>query len=313
MKHISFTKKVCYLSLCVWAGLASSCIKEDLDACYNLTLKVENADGGDITTYGLVEDASVYVFDENLNYLETRHLDKDFILSKSEIQFSQYPDNKKLKLVAWGNMAGQNQTVSEAQKIEDLKLMLKKQDGMAQSPDSLYYGSKEVVTQGSGIAGGNGELPIRLKTSTVTMKTIGLPTAVQTYGLKSASAFDFYMNRTLDTYDYAGSLTGDSIAYHPEGVYDANQEWMSKGIVDKPDRGGKQNTFAGQNLSFSIYKNGELLQTVTEAFNVDTGKNEPFRVDEGGRLDVLFEFKEGTISARMIITPWGVVDQDIEF
>ena len=40
----------------------------------------------------------------------------------------------------------------------------------------------------------------------------------------------------------------------------------------------------------------------------------PFEITEAGRLDVQILFGEdGNISARMRITPWGVVDDNIEF
>ena len=86
-------------------------------------------------------------------------------------------------------------------KQDDLKVQLKSsEDGFAQSPDSLYFGTKEVTSLGSGIVGGDGQVVIRLKTGTYTIKTLGLNNALKSYGLKSAADFDFYINRTLDTH-----------------------------------------------------------------------------------------------------------------
>lgn len=42
MKHILFTKKLLLSVVALFAIIATSCIKEDLDQCYTLKLKVEN-------------------------------------------------------------------------------------------------------------------------------------------------------------------------------------------------------------------------------------------------------------------------------
>ena len=298
----------------VLAAMLTGCIKDDLAECSKLTLKVEGLNGMDImdiTSLGLVEDATLYIFDENRKLLETRNLSKDFILAKEVIKLDNYPDNTKLHIVAWGNLKGGNQSVTDPKQLDDLKVELNSSvDGFALSPDCLYFGTKEVTSLGSGIVGGDGQVVIRLKTGTYTIKTLGLNNALKSYGLKSAADFDFYINRTLDTHDNSGALTGDSVAYHPEGTYDTAQEWLTTGVIDKAMFGGKQNSFAGEDLGISITrKDGRVNKTVYVDDNGD-----PFEIPEGGRLDVLLLFGEdGTISAKMRITPWGVVEEDIIF
>ena len=76
MKHILFTKELLLSAVALFAIIATSCIREDLDQCYTLKLKVENIKGDDITEYGWMESTDLYIFDENLNYLEKRSLDK---------------------------------------------------------------------------------------------------------------------------------------------------------------------------------------------------------------------------------------------
>lgn len=314
MKHITCIKQSLLLVAAVLAAMLTGCIKDDLAECSKLTLKVEGLNGTDImdiTSLGLVEDATLYIFDENRKLLETRNLSKDFILAKEVIKLDNYPDNTKLHIVAWGNLKGGNQSVTDPKQLDDLKVQLKSsEDGFAQSSDSLYFGTKEVTSLGSGIVGGDGQVVIRLKTGTYTIKTLGLNNALKSYGLKSAADFDFYINRTLDTHDNSGALTGDSVAYHPEGTYDTAQEWLTTGVIDKAMFGGKQNSFAGEDLGISITsKDGRVNKTVYVDDNGD-----PFEIPEGGRLDVLLLFGEdGTISAKMRITPWGVVEEDIIF
>ena len=141
MKHILFTKELLLLVVALFAIIATSCIKEDLDQCYTLKLKVENIKGDDITEYGWMESTDLYIFDENLNYLEKRRLDKNFIRSRNEIVLDGYTADRSLRIVAWGNVnaLGEKQSVSEAQTIEDLKVMLKSQDGLAVTPDKNMF------------------------------------------------------------------------------------------------------------------------------------------------------------------------------
>ena len=315
MKHISLLKQSLLLAAAAFTALFTGCINEDLAECSKLTIQVQNAAGEDITNLGMVEDATLYFFDTNNNLIEKRIVDKNFILNHTVVDLSNYKDNTKLHIVAWANLKSDNQTVADPKSLNELSLSLKSANGYAVSPDSLYYGNKDVTSLGSGITGGDGYIPVKIKTGSLSIKTSGLSDAVRFYGLKSATDFNYYMTRTLNAYDYAGIQTGDSVTYNPAGEYDSSQEWETQGVQDQYSKGGKQNVFAGTNLGVTLKSTtGSLNAQVTEALNVETGKMEPLMVNEGGRLDVLIEFGvDGTISAKMRITPWGVVDDGIVF
>ena len=82
MKTILYTKKVLSLILLTVAIFTTGCIKDDMDECSNLTLKVVNYQNDDVTPLGAVKDVSLYVFDENKTLLETVQLDEDFIKNR---------------------------------------------------------------------------------------------------------------------------------------------------------------------------------------------------------------------------------------
>lgn len=317
MKHRSFIKQNLIFTTGLWAVLATGCIKEDLEPCadqHRLTLKVENRIGDDITPLGIVSNASLYIFDENLNYLETRKLDKDFMATRQEIRLDNYAADKKLHIIAWANMKTDNQAISNAKTLTNLKLMLKSRAGVAEAPDSLYFGYKKVQTATGGIAG-NDTLTIRLKTGTYTIKTLGVQNLLKAYRLKSTDTFGFTVNRALNTYNATGTQTGDSVAFIPPVLLNTKtSEWMTDGPFDaghELDRGGKQNIFASKSLSVTIYRNGQPLKTVYEGA-LGTGEIQPLSVNEGGRLDLQITFDEsGSISVQMTIAPWGVIDQDV--
>lgn len=313
MKHISFIKRNLILAFGAFVFLGTGCIKESLDPCYKLYLRAENVRGDDITVLGQVRDVSLYVFDENENYLETRALDKNFITTRQEIVLTNYPADKKLHLVAWGNLGDKtNQQITEPKTLNDLKLMLKSNNGIAQSPDSLYYGSKEVLATGGGVSQ-NDTLVVRIKTGTITIKTEGVQNIT-----KSPDELGFAMDNTLDTYDAAGEQTGSEVSYQPGSMYDASiSEWRTTGEVSAETvgkAGGMQNVFPGDDLTFTLSRNGSDLMKVNKLLNVETGVEETPSVPAGGRLDIIFKFADdGTISARMRVSPWGVVNEDIDF
>ena len=60
MKSI-LTKKGLFLALVAVMVLATGCIKEDLDECYKLTLKVVNHKGDDITALSVVSEAKLFI------------------------------------------------------------------------------------------------------------------------------------------------------------------------------------------------------------------------------------------------------------
>lgn len=304
MKHISSIKQCLLAALFIWVLGTTGCIKEDLDACYKLRLKVEK-NGNDITSSGYVDNASLYIFDENLNYLETRKLDKDFIVARKVIELP-YPENRKLKIVAWGNETNGRQEVSEAERIEELKVMLKSQNGLAQTPDSLYYGNKQVVTKAGGIADADAEIVIRPKVGTFTVQTIGLEYKLRSLGLKAAGEMDYTMDRTLSGFDYQGELIGDSVYYVPRsGWNDTGKEWITP---------VEETMCAGENLKVKLSMGNVTLGSALEAEDSETKVVGPIVCREGKLTEVILRFAEdGTLSARMRITPWGAVRDSIKF
>lgn len=302
MKHILFTKKLLLSAVVLLAVMATGCIKEDLDQCYTLKLKVENIKGDDITEYGWMESTDLYIFDENLNYLEKRNLDKNFIRSRNEIVLDGYTADRSLRIVAWGNVnaLGENHTVSEAQKIEDLKVMLKSDNGLAVNPDSLYYGSEQVLTKAGGVSKAS-EIVIRPKIATVTIETIGLQAQLEKRGLRSVSSADcdFYLNNTRSGFDYRGEQIGDDVYYNPAGTWDeAGNEWVTL---------NRQTACPGEDMTVSISANGVSLGSAS----VDAEGN-PIYTSAGENTHLILEWGEGgTLSVRAIVRPWGVVEDDI--
>ena len=93
MKSI-LTKKVLFLALVAVTVFTTGCIKEDLDECYKLTLKVVNHKGDDITALSVVSEAKLFIYDNNSKLLDTRDLNDAFIRGKETIELN-YPESSK--------------------------------------------------------------------------------------------------------------------------------------------------------------------------------------------------------------------------
>lgn len=302
MKDILFTKLRLFTVLFVLTALFSSCIKEDLGECAKLTLMVVNHNGEDVTPLGVASEAKLFVFDENSKLLETRELDMDFIIGRKIIELP-YPDNTKLHIVAWGNLKG-NQNVTEPTKAEELKVSLKSENELAQSPDSLFFGDIDVEVMGKGVVGGDKQIVIEPKTGSVEMRTSGLQYVYQKQGLRSTSVgCDFYMNRTLNTYNYKGELVGDSVYYNPEGDWKST-EW----VTPTP-----QTLYEGQKMTGTIDAGGKRYNVTAGEY--EDGSIGPIEIHPFQKTLVLFEWGEdgAFLGAKIKVTPWGVVDDDIEF
>lgn len=306
MKSILLTKKVLSLALLAIVVLATGCIKDDLAECSKLTLKVLNFQDDDITPLGDVKDAALYVFDENHKYLETVQLDDDFIKNRKDIILN-YPEGTKLMLVAYGNLAGGKQDIKIGTKAEDLFVSLKADEGLAQSPDSLFYGNKTVETAGAGgYAGGNQEIIIRPRTGTITLSTKNLSKGLAVKGLKASanSTYMFQVDDMVQSLDYTGTQTGDTVFYQPDGQLQ-QQEWATVKETMMYD---------DQNLSGTIYVDGKPFQRVTKATYRDLTEG-PINIQVQNNVHVQFEWGEdgAFLGAKIKVTPWGVVDDDIDW
>lgn len=317
MKNISSIKSLFLLSLLVLASL-TGCINETLDECpsppppaegFALRIKVVNAKGDDITALGEVKHSTIFVFDEKANILEKRRVDELSIINRDEINLNNYPAGKKIYIVAWGNLSETNQILNVVNNVNDLDIYLKeKRKGIAQEPDRLFFGLvEEVITAEVGIAGQDQELVLAPKTGTIKIETRGLINAVPDENLRaetSDSQFDFYMSETKSGFDNKGNLIGDNLRHNPDGHL-LIKEWVTT---------HDYNVFPGDGVRVSIDMNQKELGGITEALNIDTGEYGKISTTAGKRTYVIIYFGEdGSVSAKMKITDWGVVDDNIEF
>lgn len=319
MKYISVVDRRLLFAFCTSILLAGCSIHDDLDPCpgYKLTLKVVNAEGDDITEAvpGDVPNASLFIFDEKGNYLETRALDQDFIAGRREIVLDGYSADAKLTVVAWGNIDDADKTtVTKSLKTAvDLKVTINRtadpedasKTDMATSADDLYFGSLEVIRAsiGDGITV-NDTIVIRPRTGEIHIETEGLQYAINARTLKADDPMcNFYLNRTLDSYNYKGETIGDSVYYNPAG------DWGTSTIGKEWYTPKNHRLCPGEKMDVALNLNKQLLGR-KESDQID----DPITVEPGQLKYVLIQFGEdGLISGvKVSVRPWGVVKEEHE-
>lgn len=301
MKQNHHTNRWLVAAVCAATLITTGCIQEDLTACYKLTLKAENAKGDDVTGTALA-DASLYVFDEDYEYLKTVRMTEDQIRNRKDIILN-YPEDRNLHVIAWGNVSGENQTVTESELIEELKVMLKSRDGLAQKPDDLFYGNRLVQTKAGGGFNRDDTIVVRPKLSQVNILTQGIRYALKK-NVPAAVAgqidCNYFVNRTLSAFDYQGNQIGDSVYYRPDAGWDDNTEYFAPNY----------RMCAGENINVELTAEDKSLAVATHDDNGD-----PLVAPEAGILYVVLRFGEdgALLSVRQTVRPWGTVDDHIEF
>lgn len=297
MKNRIFSFKLFVASLCIMSLAFSGCIKEDLDDCYYLRVKILNADGDELT--GSV-GASLFIYDENGDYLETKDFKAQELSGYPAIRLD-YPADKKLQIVSWSNELGNALVLTRGTKIEDLSMKVKSQSGQAEVPNQAYWGDLTVLATDNGGITHNDTIVLRPQIGQIYIYTLGFQYALQKrVGLRASDIeldSDYKVDNTRDSYDYKAERTGDEIYYKP-GI-----EWKSGELVAPPS-----NLAAYDSVEVGL--NVEQEELVRSSVD-DLGN--PFIPTPGRQTLVVFQFGESgaLISVRQEIRPWGTVDDDI--
>lgn len=297
--------------------LLSSCVKEDLSDCprpFQVTIKALDADLKDITESGVVQQVILFVFDENRQIVSSFELASDFIKNRKSIDIKlDFPGHKSLTLVAWGNINekvdfSQVNTVKQMSDLyvklksgNSVKLegrnseKLKSRNSVATEPDDLFYGSINIPVEFGGIEYGKSHVvEIGRKTASVIIQGRNFPAN------EAVSSYSFVLRESLDTYDSEGVLSGSMVNYQPEiFVNDAGHLATSIFYVFP--------TVNEKSFVLDIYKNEQLIYSFSKGSD---GKD--FVPVLGRLLNIIIDFKS-EISIKVVITPWGVVYQDVEY
>lgn len=297
MKYTMLKYRLIIALFCV-AGLSlSGCINDFLDECYYLRVKIVNADGDEIT--GSIP-TSLYIYDENGKYLETKSFEADELRAYPAVKLN-YPANKKLQIVSWSDIESSAAELTRGEKIEDLLLNVEniKADQSATS-DQAYYGNVNVIaTSGGGITK-NDTIVLRPQIGQIYIYTEGFQYSLKNRsGLKSTIEpnCDYKVNNSKGVINYKGERVGSETSCSPE------TEWRSGELYAPPST-----IASGDTLEVALNIDNEVRDTRIKDVNGN------YIIPPAGKqVLVIFEYGEdgAFIGVRQVIRDWGVVDDDI--
>ena len=279
---------------------SACCIKEDLSVCprpFQLSVKAVDADENDITASGAVKGVVMFVFDEKGTVMEAFELSAEQVKQKNPVQISvPYPGPKTLGCTAWGNLDASVDfaSIKSVKQKQDLYVKLKSADGIAESPSELFSGSLDIPVEFGGIEQGQSHtVIIRHKVASVRIVARKLSPAV-------VPSVKFVLRESPDTYDADGTLTGGMVSYKPSFSFDAEGQWVTPIFNTFPDAGGKS-------YALDLYWDGKLKKTFTH------GTDGTPLVPQLGRLLNIIIDVDAQVAVKVVVTPWGVVHQDVEY
>ncbi|MDL2222455.1 FimB/Mfa2 family fimbrial subunit [Parabacteroides sp. OttesenSCG-928-N08] len=253
----------------VFALFTTGCVNETLDDCpgeHAVTLVVHNLEDFDVTEGGDVSDATIYIFDEDNNFLDKFTLTKGQIRNRTRVPVN-YSPGKKLRMVGWGNTDGM--IMEEGDKLEDFKVKVQtKSDDYANSPNDLYLGKKEFIIPAAAVFDEEGVVVstvdtviVRLQVGYMVMETEGLQNYMNAKGLRAGSADEFLMTMESNPIgiDCNGNGYGDKVDFNPNSKMDTDAEWKTT---------DDENCYQAENIerkaSFSTTTGGVGLSGVSE-------------------------------------------------
>lgn len=273
-----------FISL-VTAFVALGCTKEDLSMCrtaYQLSVKAYDADGKELSTQE-VKDITLYIFDNNKSFIETRQTQLNTNVSLD------YTGHETLTVVAWGNTTQGSHTMptlKTGDKLDEAFVSLTRTRTMlpsANTPGDLFHGSIEIV-----LADQKSEqlLPVGRTTSSITITARSL----KEFAKASDEDFQYVIRKSSDKLDFYGKPNGEDVSHSPEGSFNDKGEFITPVFNIFP---------TDEDIKIDIFHRGVLLTTI-----IADNQGNPLRAVKGRLLNVLIDFG-GSISVSVSVTPWG--------
>ena len=299
---------------CLSVMAFTGCIKEDTDGCdtgYILRLKVvDAANGQDITATGEVASASLFLYDENRQFLRRIDMTGDEIRQRKGIDV-ELPRGSKAWISAWGNIHEDmliSGSTPGSMPDESVITIADPEQGYAPGSGNIFFGTKQI-----------GAVTRRAATEeeiVITQKNARMHITVR--GLTEESDHDLYYFRIVNNYDgytLSGSPVHVPYAQVETGVYDRERGLLSGpfNLIHSEDDSQNQEQHPvtvylyrkPSRSSAPDYRTDQLVASSSE----DSGGN-PIVLRRAMTTNVLIEIREsGSLGIRIEVTPWNVIYQ----
>lgn len=292
--------------LSVWAllsvALFTNCTAEDNNQVDNqiissaevpfmLSVKALDTDSHDITSDGDVTSATLFIFNDQNDFVKKINVDKSTLLQGRNIEI-QCDHTKSIKVVAWAGLSTSSTTVSnlnEANIITDLQVQLNQNDGIATAPGDLFYGQTTVYRNTTKAT--SQTLSIQRKASSISLNTNGL---VKYLGSTKGN-FVYKIKKTKSAFNYNGELTGNDVEYAIPASFNQYGELTS----------AKTSILPASRLTIELYRDNELI------FSIEKDKNDvSLAATQGKQMTYEIDYSK-KISVNVSVTDWNTVNQTV--
>lgn len=283
------------LTLTVMACIGAGCIKEDRSHCFSTVLEIKaviNVNGEEQEVgKDVVKEVLIYIFDGNDRFLGTQQAEIASTVSLN------YPNQKELNLVCWGNSASDKQimpTLKIGDKLDETLMSVIVDDTKSTKemvrihPDDLFHATKELL-----IASNTGSTVVilRPKVANISITARGLN---ETF-TRASDDFSYVLRSGKKQIHFRGQTTGNDVHHTQKAEFkDGLHESDIFNILPSTD--------ANNGIEVDIYKKTEVVATISTD---DYGNT--IHAKEGELLNIYANFDngDGSVSISVAITPWG--------
>lgn len=262
------------------------------DVPFYVTLSAYSGDEN-ITSQGRIENAILYVFDENDNYYTQIAVDKSYLLEAKPIAIS-CPNSKKITVAVWSGIVANKENISSMSKaniLSDLVVSVNHENGIAKiQPTDIFYG-KAVIYKNATTKAQTQELKIESKVASMAILTKNVAksdndaNAIYTYRIRS----------TKSSFNANGELTGNDIEFAVPATVGDNGCVVSGTFFIMPS----------SNVTIELIKNGT---TILSSKNFQNTEN--VSVNAGKKAVVTFDYVKQ--NSNFYVANWNSVSQIVE-
>ncbi|MDF9829886.1 FimB/Mfa2 family fimbrial subunit [Parabacteroides sp. PF5-6] len=213
---------------------------------YSIVLKAFS-NNKDITTKGDVDSVTLFVFDENYDYVETRTIDKATVLNRRTISI-QANGTDSITVVAWAGLTNKKEEVSSLNQnsiLSDLRVQLKQNNGQVTSPSDLFHGQITIGRPSATRTENVQTLAIERKVAELSLTTTGI---AKKFGNTNG---DFYykIKTATSAINHDGTFAGKEVEYIVPATANKAGNLVAANIAILPS----------DDITIELYKNDVLV------------------------------------------------------
>ncbi|MDR2968824.1 MAG: FimB/Mfa2 family fimbrial subunit [Tannerellaceae bacterium] len=255
---------------------------------YSLVLKALSG-GKDITTKGDVDGVTLFVFDDNYEFIESKNIDKATVLNRRTIQIAA-GSTEKITIVAWAGLNNNKEEVSSLNQnsiLTDLRVQLKQNNGQVTNfPGDLFHGQISIDRANMTRSEEARELSIERKVAEFSLTTTGI---AKKFGTIDG---DFYYKIRTSTsmIDHNGEVAGESVEYILPATINAAGNLTADNIAVLPS----------SDVTIELYRDDILVLSSKNLKNT-----QELAIGASQQLDIVFDIYK--VSQSMVVAAWGQV------